>query len=113
MTNDTDTIPRFTVYMHPLLERELDRKYSLINEMNREALYDELPRQHPIEPDRRLRRRLSKQTRVFRGWFHMSNSGFTYVQAGDRLHVVEFWFDGNLLDKRRRPAVDVVIGRRV
>lgn len=111
MTDPIAAVSRFTVYIHAELEQQL-RTTAIFPELDLENLYQELPKLHPVEPKPRQRKhRLPKRPPVFRGHFDCSNSGFTYLQIGNGLHVVEFWFDGRLLRKRGRPPVDVVIGR--
>lgn len=111
MTDPAASAPRFTVYLHAELERELCST-AIFPECDLEKLYGELPQLHPVEAKSRQRKhRLPKRPRVFRGHFDCSNSGFTYLQIGNRLHIVEFWLDRRLLRKRGRPPMDVVIGK--
>lgn len=112
MTNTSTPSPRFTVYLHARLEEQL-RDLALFPDFDVECLLDELPKLHPVDPEPRLRKdRLPRRPRVFRGNFYGSNSGFTYLQIGDRLHIVEFWFDGKLIPFRGVPAkMDVELGK--
>lgn len=112
MTKSSTPIPRFTVYLHPKLEEQF-RDLAFFPESELEHLYHDLPRLHPTEPEPRLRKnRLPRRPRVFRGNFYSSNSGFTYLQIGDRLHIVEFWLDSKLIPFKGVPArMDVEIGK--
>lgn len=110
MTEPSPSAPPFDVYIHAELEQQL-RSTAIFPEYDLENLCRELPYLHPSKPKPRQRKhRLPKRPRAFRGHFDCSNSGFTYLQIGNRLHIVEFWIDGRLLRKRGRPPVDVVIG---
>jgi hypothetical protein len=99
---------KFTVFMHPTLIDRLDQGFAptdgliAINQM-----FLELPKLHPAPAPKRSPNRAARRLKVYRGrygWYF--DLGFSYVQIGTELHVLELWYD-----EERRREVDVVLGR--
>jgi hypothetical protein len=74
-------------------------------------LFQELPKVHQSRETARPQRKPRKWLRVYRGRYGWFDVGFSYVQVGNELHVVEFWPDADWA-KPNRAEVDSVIGER-
>ncbi len=101
---------QYTVYMHPDLVDELDEGFSptdglvAIND-----LFTGLPLQHRSNESKRKRWRAPKRLRVYRGRFTWYRKlGFSYVEIGTQLHVIELWFDS----QPERHSVDIILEER-
>ena len=115
MTQSPTTAPKapakgqsFTVMMHPTLVDELDEGFSPMDGLVAiDEMYCELPLLHSRLAAKRPRKQTARKLRVYRGRYHWYNSlGFSYVQIGTTLHVLELWYDGN----PHLSHVDVVLG---
>lgn len=103
-----DKAPVFTVRMLPGLADALDEIFSpsdAIEAFNQ--LYGELPARHQAASARGARRFWEG----YRGRFAWFDLGFTYVQGGRILLVVELWPDEEW-NTARRNEVDCVLGER-
>ena len=87
----------FTVMMHPTLVDELDEGFSPMDGILAiDEMFGELPLLHAGLAPKRLRKRTARKLRVYRGCYDWYKSlGFSYVQIGTTLHVLELWFDAN------------------
>jgi hypothetical protein len=115
MTRSPTTAPKataksqpFTVMMHPTLVDELDEGFSPMDGLVAiDQMFSELPLLHAGSASKRLRKKTARKLRVYRGcydWY--KNLGFSYIQIGTTLHVLELWYDEspNLIQ------LDVVLG---
>jgi hypothetical protein len=98
----------FTVWMHRDLVDELDEGFSPMDGIVAiDEMFCELPLVHRALAPLRLRKRAGRKLKVYRGCFDWYKSlGFSYVQIGTTLHVLELWYceNPNLAD------YDVVLG---
>ena len=87
----------FTVMMHPELVDELDEGFSPMDGLVAiDEMFSELPLLHVGLAPKRLRKRSARKLKVHRGCFDWYKSlGFSYVQIGTTLHVLELWYDEN------------------
>jgi hypothetical protein len=87
----------FAVMMHPTLLDELDEGFSPMDGLVAiDEMFSELPLLHRALAPKRLRKRASRDLKVYRGCYDWYKSlGFSYVQIGTTLHVLELWFDEN------------------
>lgn len=98
----------FTVSVHPKLVDELDEGFSPMDGLVAiDEMFSELPLLHgaliPLRPHKRACRKL----KVYRGCYHWyEHRGFSYVQIGTTLHVLELWYAEN----PDRGALDVILG---
>jgi len=100
---------RLKVFMHADLVDELDESLSPMDGLVAiEQIFSELPRRHAANGRPRSIRRDARRIPIFRGRYQWVDIGFSYVQIGDSLHVIELWHDA---DSRtpNRPDVDVVL----
>ncbi len=106
MTNSNN----FTVYMHRELVDELDEGFSPMDGITAiNDLFVELPLQHRSHEPRHERWRAPRKLRVYCGRFSWyPELGFSYVEIGQQLHVIELWFDRN----PERRTVDVILEER-
>jgi hypothetical protein len=105
----TDT--KFTVSMHPTLVDSLDYGFSPGDGFAAiDAIFRELPQLHPAPLPKRSRNRAGRSLKVYRGRYDWYSLGFSYVQIGTTLHVLELWDDADY-DNPNRTEVDVVLGR--
>jgi hypothetical protein len=97
---------RFTVLMHRTLVDELDEGFSPMDGLVAiDQMFGELPLLHPSVAAKRPGKRAGRRLKLYRGNFDWYNSlGFSYVQIGTTLHVLELWYDENPRE------VDVVLG---
>ena len=105
----TDSMPHaFTVMMHPTLVDELDEGFSPMDGIVAiDQMFSELPLLHEGVAPKRLRKRATRKLKVYRGCYDWYKSlGFSYVQIGTTLHVLELWDDEN----PNLSQVDVVLG---
>ena len=100
---------KFTVLMHPTLVDELDEGFSPMDGLVAiDEMFGELPQLHQALAPKRLSKRPRRTLKVYRGCYDWYSSlGFSYVQIGTTLHVLELWYDNNPnLDK-----MDVILGQ--
>jgi hypothetical protein len=99
---------KFTVSMHPTLVDELDEGFSPMDGLVAiDEIFGELPLLHQALSPQRLRKRAGRRLKVYRGcydWY--SNLGFSYVQIGTTLHVLDLWYDKN----PNLSEMDVILG---
>ncbi len=98
----------FTVSMHPDLVDELDEGFSPMDgAVAIDQIFNELPLLHRALAPKRLRKRAGRKLKVYRGCYDWYNSlGFSYVQIGTTLHVLELWFD----EHPQLNQIDVLLG---
>jgi hypothetical protein len=87
----------YVVSVHPELVDELDEGFSPMDGIVAiDEMFSELPLLHrPLAP-KRLRKRAGRTLKVYRGCYQWYKElGFSYVQIGTTLHVLELWFDEN------------------
>jgi hypothetical protein len=99
---------KFTVSMHPTLVDELDEPFSPMDGLVAiDEIFSELPLLHARLGPNRLRKRVPRKLKVYRGCYYWySNLGFSYVQIGTTLHVLDLWYDENL----NLTEMDVILG---
>ena len=98
---------KLTVSMHHDLVNELDEWFSPMDGIIAiDQIFLELPQLHPAIAPRRPHKRASRTLKVYRGRYHWYELGFSYVQIGDTLHVLDLWNWDNRAD------VDVVLGTK-
>jgi hypothetical protein len=104
----TEPTHAFTVVMHPTLVDELDEGFSPMDGILAiDEMFGELPLLHAGLAPKRLRKRTARKLRVYRGCYDWYNSlGFSYIQIGTTLHVLELWYD----ESPNLSQVDVVLG---
>ena len=97
MASNEQTVPTFTVMMHRDLVDELDYGFSPFDGIVAiDDMFGELPILHRALAPKRLKKRAGRKLKVYRGCYDWYNSlGFSYVQIGTRLHVLELWYDEN------------------
>jgi hypothetical protein len=98
----------FAVSMHPTLVDDLDEGFSPMDGITAIGeILGELPLLHRRLAPKRLRKRAGRHLKVYRGCYHWyPELGFSYVQIGTTLHVLELWYD-------HTPALakmDVILG---
>ena len=109
MTTQSTTL---TVKMHHDLVEQLDQCFSPADGIEAiDQVFIDLPIAHQALPARRGGRGRGRTLPRYRGRFGWFDLGFTYVQIGIELHVVELWHDDRW-NKPRRREVDVVLGER-
>jgi hypothetical protein len=102
---------KFTVFMHDTLVDSLDEGFSAGDSFAAiDQIFNELPQLHPAPVAKRSRNRAGRKLKVYRGRYDWYDLGFSYVQIGKRLHVLELWHDADYYDPNRT-EVDVVLGR--
>jgi hypothetical protein len=70
-------------------------------------MFNELPLLHRALDPSRLRKRAGRKLKVYRGYYDWYKSlGFSYVQIGTTLRVLELWYNEN----RNLNKVDVILG---
>jgi hypothetical protein len=108
VTCATTVDTKFTVSMHPELIDELDEGFSPMDGIvSIDEMFNELPLLHRALAPTRLRKRAGRKLTVYRGCYHWYRSlGFSYVQIGMTLHVLELWYNEN----RNLDEVDVILG---
>src|SRR5205085_3654804 len=84
-----------TVMMHSMLVDELDEGFSPMDGLVAiDEMFSELPLLHAGLAPKRIRKRTARKLRVYRGCYDWYKSrGFSYVQIGTTLHVLELWYD--------------------
>jgi hypothetical protein len=107
--NQTMTDTKFTVSMHPTLVDELDEGFSPMDGLVAiDQMFSELPLLHQALAPKRCRKRAGRWLKVYRGCYDWYTSlGFSYVQIGTTLHVLDLWCDEKLPPQK----VDVVLGQ--
>jgi len=100
---------KFTVSMHPTLVDGLDEGFSPMDGLVAiDQMFGELPLLHQALAPKRLRRRPGHKLKVYRGCYYWYKSlGFSYVQIGTTLHVLELWYEENPTPEE----MDVVLGK--
>ena len=100
---------KFTVSMHPTLVDELDEGFSPMDGIIAiDQMFGELPLLHQALAPKHLRKRAGRRLKVYRGCYDWYSSlGFSYVQIGTTLHVLDLWHDENLTCQ----GVDVILGQ--
>ncbi len=97
----------FTVMMHSTLVDELDEGFSPMDGLVAiDEMFSELPLLHRALAPMRLRKLAGRNLKVYRGcydWY--PELGFSYVQIGTTLHVLELWFD----ESPNLSKVDVIL----
>lgn len=97
----------FTVKIHFDLENELDECFSPGDGIAAIGqLHGELPRLHRSRTKRRSRG--VKRIHLYRGRYAWFDLGFSYVQVGNVLYVIEIWHDDDWNNPNRQ-EVDVVL----
>lgn len=99
----------FQVILASEIEDHLDRCFSPLDGIVAiDQITLELPLLHP-RPVTELRRRLSRRLNVFHGRYDWYPLGFSYVQIGHELHILDLW---EVEEKRRwfGPRFAVVLG---
>jgi hypothetical protein len=101
-------IHAFTVMMHPTLVDELDEGFSPMDGLVAiDQMFSELPLLHAGVAPKRLCKRTAPKLKVYRGCYDWYKSlGFSYVQIGTTLHVLELWYD----EIPNLGQVDVILG---
>lgn len=92
----TESQPRtFTVMMHRQLVDDLDEGFSPTDGIVAiDQMFGELPLLHQALAPKRLRRRAGRKLKVYCGCYDWYKSlGFSYVQIGTTLHVLDLWYD--------------------
>ena len=108
VTCATSVDTKFTVSMHPKLVDELDEGFSPMDGLvSIDEMFNELPLLHRALAPSRLRKRAAHKLKVYHGCYDWYRSlGFSYVQIGRTLHVLELWYKKNpSLDD-----MDVILG---
>jgi len=104
--------PTFTVSMHTKLVDELDEQLSPFDGIVAiDEIFLQLPIIHEQRHGSRVTRRRRKWLKLHRGRFGWVDIGFSYVQIGKQLHVVELWTDEDW-SRPNRSEVDCVLGTR-
>jgi hypothetical protein len=87
----------FTVMMHTTLVDELDYGFSPLDGIAAiDEMFSELPLLHRALAPARPRKRAGRKLKVYRGCYDWYQSlGFSYVQIGMTLHVLELWYAEN------------------
>jgi hypothetical protein len=85
----------FTVMMHRDLVDALDEGFSPMDGLVAiDEMFSELPLLHRALAPTRTRKRAGRNLKVYRGCYNWYQSlGFSYVQIGTTLHVLELWYD--------------------
>jgi hypothetical protein len=98
----------YTVMMHPTLVDELDEGFSPMDGLVAiDEMFSELPLLHRALAPMRLRKRTGRKLKVYRGCYDWYQElGFSYVQIGTTLHVLDLWFDEN----PNLSKMDVILG---
>ena len=98
----------FTVMMHRKLVDELDEGFSPMDGIVAiDEMFAELPLLHRALTPMRLRKRAGRTLKVYRGCYDWYKSlGFSYVQIGTTLHVLELWYD----EHPNLSKMDVILG---
>jgi len=88
---------KFTVSMHPSLVDELDEGFSPMDGIVAiDEMFSELPLLHPGLAAKRRRKRLAQMLKIYHGCYDWYKElGFSYVQIGTILHVLDLWYDKN------------------
>jgi hypothetical protein len=107
MKNQTVS-PTFTVMMHEELVDNLDNGFSPMDGIIAiDEMFSEQPLLHRALAPKRRRKRAGRRLKVYRGCYHWYKSlGFSYVQIGTSLHVLELWYDEN----PNLSQMDVILG---
>jgi hypothetical protein len=97
-----------TVMMHRDLVEALDYGFSPMDGIIAiDEIFNELPLLHRAIAPQRPRKWAGRKLKVYRGCYHWYQSfGFSYIQIGTTLHVIELWDD----DNATLAAMDVVLG---
>ena len=87
----------FTVLMHPNLVDALDGGFSPMDGLVAiDEMFAELPLLHLALAPKRLHKRAARTLKVYHGCYDWYKSlGFSYVQIGTTLHVLDLWYDEN------------------
>jgi hypothetical protein len=98
----------FTVMMHPTLVDALDEGFSPMDGLLAiDQMFAELPLLHQALALKRLRKRAARKLKVYHGCYDWYMSlGFSYIQIGPMLHVVDLWYDEN----PKLDEMDVILG---
>jgi hypothetical protein len=98
----------FTVMMYEKLVDELDYGFSPGDgAVAVDEIFVELPLLHRAVAPKRPRKRAGRTLKAYRGCYHWYDSlGFSYVQIGTTLHVIDLWYDKN----PNVAAMDVILG---
>lgn len=98
----------FTVMMHRQLVDALDEGFSPMDGIVAiDQMFGELPLLHQALAPKRLRQRAGRKLRVYRGCYDWYKSlGFSYVQIGKTLHVLDLWYD----ETPNLNEMDVILG---
>jgi hypothetical protein len=98
----------FKVFMHSDLVDELDEGFSPMDGIIALGqMFTELPQRHAAIAPKRPRRTAGRKLRVYRGRYNWYPLGFSYVQIGNALHVLQLWLIDE--DKPNRRNIDVVL----
>jgi hypothetical protein len=83
---------QFTVFMHRDLVDELDDGFSPFDGMQAiDDVFIGLPKAHRSQRSEKSKRQSSKFIRLYRARLEWYPLGFSYVQVGSKLHVVELF----------------------
>ena len=97
------------VFMHSTLVDELDECLSPMDGLVAiEQVFGQLPQLHAGNASKRRLRPDARRIPIYRGRFGWVDLGFTYVQVGQALHVIDLWTDADWRKPTRR-EVDVVL----
>jgi hypothetical protein len=97
------------VFMHSTLVDELDESLSPMDGLVAiEQVFGQLPRLHAAKASKRRLRRGARRIPIYRSRFGWVDLGFTYVQVGQVLHVIDLWHDSDWMRPDRRD-VDFVL----
>jgi hypothetical protein len=93
----TTASQRFTVMMHKDLVDSLDEGFSPMDgAVAIDEMFAELPLLHPGKAPKRFRTKPARKLKVYRGCYDWYQSlGFSYVQIGTTLHILDLWYDKN------------------
>lgn len=107
---EASTDQKFKVVMHPDMVNELDECFSPMDGIQAIGeIFGDLPRVHRNTTARNKRHVGRRVFRIFTGRFNWFPIGFTYVQIGNLLRVLEFWYDEDYHGNRIQ-ELDSVIG---
>ena len=106
--NRTPKSHTFTVMMHSTLVDALDEGFSPMDGLVAiDEMFCELPLLHRALAPKRLRKGASRKLKVYRGCYDWYKSlGFSYVQIGTTLHVLDLRYD----DNPNLSELDVILG---
>lgn len=108
MTNTNEASPLYTILMHHEVGDAIDYTFGPMDGAIAVAqIHDQLPLLHRPESLRWWHRLLPSRVRLYRGLLEWGDVGFSYIQVGGTLHVI----DGGSIpaDRLQRFRPDVVL----